>query len=111
MQTAEERKARNEAAFRDANELIRESQVELGVDGGRLPFLCECEDERCRTVVQLTAGEYEHVRAEPTHFLVAAGHPASGGHSIEQHDGWCVVEKDGLAGDIARAEDPRRGER
>src|SRR5436189_3437741 len=45
--TPEERKTRNEALFRDANEEIRRTQVDLGLSGQPVPFLCECDDETC----------------------------------------------------------------
>jgi len=43
MESAVERKAENEAIFRDANERIRAVRGELAIDG-KTPFFCECED-------------------------------------------------------------------
>lgn len=111
MTESEVRKARNEAAFRTANEEIRRAQIDLGVDGGRLPFICECEAETCHTVVRLTPAEYEGVRSDATHFLVVTGHPSSTGSPVERHDGWFVVEKQGVAETIVRESDPRSSAR
>ena len=108
MSTAEERKARNETIFRQANEEVRRIQDELDLPEEPLPFICECEDERCRTIVRLTQAAYEEVRADSTHFLLAPGHPTTTGHVIERHDGFWIGEKLGAAAAIAAASDPRR---
>ena len=36
------------------------------------PYLCECEDEGCTTIVLLTSKEYEEVRSGARHFLLAS---------------------------------------
>ncbi|MEN3341388.1 MAG: hypothetical protein V7644_792 [Actinomycetota bacterium] len=107
MPTADERKARNETVFRKANEEVRSVHTELDLPDGRLPFICECEDERCRTIVQLTEDEYERVRSDGTHFLLAPEHPSSTGEVVERHDGFWVAAKQGRAAAIAEASDPR----
>ena len=40
----EEKRARNEATFRAANERIREAEQELDPPLERVPYLCECDD-------------------------------------------------------------------
>jgi len=100
--------AHNETIFRKANEEVRQVQAELELVDGRLPFICECEDERCATIVQLTQDEYERVRAESTHFVLAPGHRTSTGRVIERYEEYWVGEKLGRAAEIARASDPRR---
>lgn len=107
MPGTEERRARNEAVFRDANERIEERLNDLSLVHGRSPFLCECDDETCTVVLRLTLGEYEHVRERPDRFVVAHGHPAANGRPVEEHDGFVVVEKHGTAAEIARETDPR----
>src|SRR2546423_6346496 len=66
-----ERAAANEARFREANEQIQEKVLELDALDRSAPYLCECEEERCTTVVLLTAEEYEHVPAASSRFVVA----------------------------------------
>ena len=105
--TSEERKAHNEALFRQANESVRRVQEELGMPEGLMPFICECEDEACRAVVRMTQAEYEAIRAHARRFLIVKGHAATGGHFVEKHAHYCVVEKDGVAGAIAEATNPR----
>ena len=53
--------ARNEAVFRAANEEIARARNELGLFDGKTPFLCECDDAECRTVVPLAVDEYDEV--------------------------------------------------
>jgi hypothetical protein len=67
-----ERRATNEALFRDVNERIAESAERFEAD--RTEFVCECADPNCTERVLMTLAEYEEVRAEPTTFLLAPGH-------------------------------------
>ena len=67
-----ERRATNEALFRDVNERIAESAERFEAD--RTEFVCECSDPSCTQRVPATLGEYEQVRTEPTKFLLAPGH-------------------------------------
>jgi hypothetical protein len=64
--------ARTEALFRNVNERIAESAARFAADP--MEFVCECSDQACTERVEATLGEYEDVRAEPTHFLLRPGH-------------------------------------
>lgn len=103
---SEERAAQNEIVFREANERLGEKRVELAAEGAT-PFLCECSDGGCTEVILLTLTEYEHTRSNPRWFLVAAGHDAGGGKTVEEHAEYEIVEKSGVAGEMAEDEDPR----
>lgn len=107
MESAEERKAQNEAIFRDANEEIQAVREELTKLDGRTPYFCECEDAACREVVRLDVAEYEFVRASPVRFLIAQGHPHHGGRVVAEHEAYLVVDKQGVAARVARETDPR----
>jgi hypothetical protein len=106
MGSAVERKAENEAIFREANERIRAIRTELSIDG-KTPFFCECDDTSCRELVLLELHEYEAVRAEPASFLIVPGHPHDSGPVVREHDTYVVVEKEGAARRIALETDPR----
>ena len=67
-----ERVAHTEALFRELNERIAETSTRF--DAGESSFVCECADRDCAHRVDATIEEYEEVRAEPTHFLLAPGH-------------------------------------
>ncbi|HEY4237956.1 MAG TPA: hypothetical protein VGM45_11565 [Gaiellaceae bacterium] len=74
----EKKRAENEATFRAANEQIRAAERELDPPFTRVPYICECDDVRCREPVQLTATEYEHIREDGATFAIAPGHPSDG---------------------------------
>jgi hypothetical protein len=103
----QERLAKNESLFRELNENIRALAQRLG-PGAPYEFICECSTSGCFERVTLTLAEYEKVRADGTHFLLADGHEDM---QIEQviatHPEYVVVEKDGVAGLVAEADDPR----
>jgi hypothetical protein len=103
-----ERAAANEARFREANEQIHEKVLGLGALDRSAPYLCECEEERCTTVVLLTAEEYEHVRAAPRRFVVAPDHEEDDDQVLDRHDGFTVIEKTGEEGRLVEERDPRR---
>ena len=99
-----ERIARNDAIFREANDGISESAEAWGA-GSRIPFLCECADEKCREIVRLTLQEYREVRSDPRHFVNTPGHEASAhgwAEVIARTDGYVTVAKIGRAGDITQ---------
>ena len=106
-----ERVGKNEALFREVNERISDvSGQALALDGeARLQFVCECSDEGCNEPVELMVPEYEAVRAEPTHFLVAPGHvwEPDYEHVVREAESYMVLEKTGDAGDVSEDEDPR----
>lgn len=94
----EDRITENNRLFRDANEQIRAKSAEHDDPLDRIPFLCECPQEACTTIVRLTSDEYGSVRADPAHFFTAVGHEdaeAPVASVIARHDGYVVVEKAG----------------
>lgn len=112
MAKTSERVGKNEALFREVNERIREasagffaSERDHGVE-----FVCECSAEGCYVPVELTLAEYEAVRSEPTHFLVAPGHVGrpDAEQRVAGNERHWVVAKLFAAGRVAEAEDPRR---
>ena len=107
-EASEQRKARNETLFRDANESVRDVQEDLGITGGLMPFLCECEEPTCRGIIKVAQSDYEAVRAHPRHFLLVPGHEGHGERVVEEHSSYFIVEKFGLSGEIAEATDPRK---
>jgi hypothetical protein len=105
---AEERIGKNEAIFRTVNEQIEASQ--LPADTEKLTaFCCECARLGCDALVDVTIAAYERVRADPRHFLLAAGHEIEGAEVVvDRKGGYVVVEKIGDAARVARATDPRK---
>jgi hypothetical protein len=97
--TSEERAARNEARFREANQDIANVAADQSAMP-RVPFLCECDDPRCTALVRLSLDHYRQVRRDPRRFVVLAGHDAHT-HVVDRGDGFEVIEKRGRAGEVA----------
>jgi hypothetical protein len=94
------RAAENEVIFRNANQEIERRRAELEVPG-LTPFLCECEDESCKTLIFLSQEEYADARTKPNWFILAPGHPFLSGTVRSSTDRFMLVEKHGLAKEIA----------
>lgn len=102
------RAAKNQALFREANERERE----VNDSGLWLAFVCECADEACVELIELTPEEYEKIRESPTHFAVAPGERhvvPDVERVVAQHQRFWVVDKVGVAGAVAEGLDPRSG--
>lgn len=111
MSRSVEQAAKNESTFRQANERLEEKATELfGSDDDRTPCLCECEDERCTRVIQLTREQYEAVRANPRRFLMEAGHQEPDDRVVQEAADYIVIEKSGEEGDLVAEHDPRSAE-
>jgi hypothetical protein len=102
-----ERAAENESAFREVNETLEKRAEELDLGNGRIPFLCECHDERCTHVVLLTRDEYEQVRAHPRTFVLSSGHQAPEDRVVRDGPDHVIVEKTGEQGPLVEQRDPR----
>lgn len=108
---AAERIGRIDSTFRDANEQILVRAKEQVIDDDELvPFVCECADEDCVTLIQLTLDEYEEIRADSRQFLNMMGHERSEGlvEIVLTNHSHLVVRKLGRAGEIADQLDLRR---
>src|SRR5438105_4531011 len=100
----------NEAHFRDLNEWTRAAHEEAGLEHVWEVYLCECGDASCSDPVTMTGAEYEIVRAEGTHFVLAANHENPElDLVVAEHDRYTIVQKRfGEAARIAYARDPRQ---
>jgi hypothetical protein len=76
----------------EANEALRQRQIELGLaKGDRLPFLCECDDSSCRALIRLTSGEYRLARSAAGRYVVIEGHPCDG-RIVLRGEGYLLAE-------------------
>jgi hypothetical protein len=94
------RAAENEVIFRNANQEIERRRAELDVPG-LTPFFCECEEESCKTLISLGQEEYADARVKPNWFILSPGHKFRSGTIRSRTDRFMLVEKDGLAKEIA----------
>src|SRR3954452_14200089 len=103
-----ERIARTDATFREANEQIERAAEPLGIEP--IPFLCECADARGTEIVKWTRAQSEVIRREPRWFLNVPGHEQGSRPPVRIVSNCgesLVVEKIGLAGEIAEQLDTR----
>jgi hypothetical protein len=99
MPARTQRLAENEAFFRGINERLEEQTPD---SAPVLIVLCECADVDCAQRLTLAHEEYEAIRAESTHFVVAHGHAdAEIEEVVHRTDRFEVVRKRGIAGVVA----------
>ena len=104
-ESTEARVGRNESIFREINERVEELGTALD---GPPEFLCECYRTDCTERLSVPLDLYEQVRSRSRHFLVVPGHEQlEYERVVDQGDGWLVVTKIGVAGEVADDEDPR----
>jgi hypothetical protein len=101
------RRAANEAMFRAANERIEDSAANLDLTASPIPFICECDDERCTQIIRLSVAEYEQVRSDPRRFFVSPGHQSEPDRVVEEAERFATVEKTGQEGRLVAGQDPR----
>jgi hypothetical protein len=99
--------ARTESVFREVNEAIAKTADKFDAD--EADFVCECGDPECAHRVTADLDQYEDVRADGTHFLIAPGHAVPNvEHVIVRGRGYEVVEKVGKTlAQIVRRLNPR----
>jgi hypothetical protein len=86
------RMATTEAIFRTVNERIAETAQRF--DSTEAEFVCECDDRSCTHRLEASLVEYDEVREQPTHFLLAPGHENDSiERVVERKRGYWVVEK------------------
>ena len=97
--------ARNQAVWREVNERIEQ----VVADARHPEFICECADMDCLETLELTIAEYEAIRESPVRFPVIPGHVDTDfARVVEENEGYVIVEKVGVAGEIAERLDPRK---
>jgi len=95
MASRDDRLRENEELFRTANDRLHEQIEDVVPDGRSVPFLCECMNELCMERMEMTLGEYRHVRASNDTFAVVPGHAAPFGEVVvKELDAFHVVRKE-----------------
>ena len=109
MDERERRLGLNEVLFREVNERLADMRDPSVTPESTYDFICECANRDCDARVALTLGEYEGVRAEPTHFAIFPGHELKEIESVvEANERYAIVRT--RAGDVAELaieHDPR----
>lgn len=112
MEERERRLGLNEAMFREVNERVEGMNQTFASVTGSFDIFCECSQLSCTERITVPMDIYEHVRSDPTHFLLKAGHEDPTVESVvESYEVFVVVEKEGVEVErVAEATDPRRAE-
>jgi hypothetical protein len=100
------RYAQNEVFFREVNERIDR----LGSQEPRpiTEYTCECANVDCTAHFVVSSEEYAAVRRHRRRFMVAPGHlDLEVEEIVGEGPRFWIVEKKGLAGEIAAGRDPR----
>jgi hypothetical protein len=96
------RAAQNESIFRELNDHLEATSA--GAPWVERGFVCECADMSCTEVIAVPLEEYQAVRSEAERFIVAPK-TAHVDEKVERvvgrMDGYWVVEKLGVAGDVS----------
>jgi len=104
------RTARNESLFREINERVKELNEAFDALSRQAEWICECGNTECLAPVPMTPAEYEAVRARGNDcFFVKPDetHVAPEVENIvERHERYWVVQKFGLAAEIAEEDSP-----
>ncbi len=100
------RGAHTQSLFRDVNDRIEHLNEVFSTVLPLGSFVCECARAACSERVELDIEEYRALRSNAARFVVAAGKAhvfPLFEHLVERHDRYWVVEKVGLAGEVATA--------
>jgi hypothetical protein len=101
----EQRAARNEALFREVNKNIAVLEERHGSAPLEPIYICECADTACAEQLAVEPEVYRRVRDNPRFFFLVPGHEDPQlERVVERHLGYLVVEKTGIAGEVAERE-------
>jgi hypothetical protein len=106
------RAARNQSLFREINERIEDLNDAFSDLTQTGEWVCECANETCIERVEMSAAEYEAIRAQPRCFFVAPGdeHVWPDVETVvDRRARYWTVEKFGVGGKLAERTDPRGG--
>jgi len=107
---AGQRKAANEAVFREINERIESLQKRFALaEREPLHVVCECDRLDCAERLEVAVETYERVRADSALFIVLPGHEDPEVEEVvDTGRGHLVVRKQaGAPRAVAEATDPR----
>lgn len=79
------RMARTESAFREVNEAIADTAARF--ESEEADFICECADPQCAERVTAELTEYDEVRSDATHFILAPNHHEPAVEEIVERNG------------------------
>lgn len=97
MDHSKRRREENEATFRARNQGVKAILDSVLPDENKsdfkLHFTCECSDENCYAIVEISAADYERVRSDPRKFIIRPGHQQSDIERVVWSDGYAVAQQ------------------
>ena len=100
--------ARDRLVLREVNDQIAKL-VGAGNETGVSLFVCECRDRSCAEALEITAAEYERIRADEANFVVFPGHEqAESERVVERLSRFVIVANTEPDGRQAGASEGRR---
>jgi hypothetical protein len=106
----QQRAARNQALFREVNERVKDVNDGFHVFTSLSDWVCECANDDCVQRIEMSAREYEHVRAHGARFFVFPEDRhvwPDVERVVERLANYWVVEKIEVAAKLAKEADPR----
>jgi hypothetical protein len=106
----QQRAAKNQSLFREVNERVKDLNDSFHVFTSISDWVCECANDDCFELIEMTTREYEGVRGDGSRFVVAPSEQhvwPEAENVVERFANYWIVEKIELAGQIAEARDPR----
>ena len=108
--STEERQARagrNQSLFRALNEKLSDINEPLARVSNTFVISCECADTSCIEMLDVSPDDYRSVRTDPRWFIILPDHVLPEVENVIRHmNGYVVVEKFGVGGQIAEMADP-----
>jgi hypothetical protein len=106
----QQRAAKNQSLFREVNERVKDLNDSFHVFTSISDWVCECANDDCFELIEMSAREYENVRRTASRFFVFPSEQhvwPEAENVVERFANYWIVEKIELAGQIAEARDPR----
>jgi len=67
------RAAQNQTLFREINERVKDLNEGFSFVSPVGEWVCECANDTCTELIEMTAAEYEAIRSDGARFFVATG--------------------------------------
>jgi hypothetical protein len=100
--------AKHQSLFREVNERLNGLNDAFDGIASSGEWVCECADPACTDRLELSTAGYERIRRHSERFAVKPGHELLDGENVvERHADYFVVEKLGIAAELARLRDAR----
>jgi hypothetical protein len=100
--------ATKQSLFREVNERAKSLAESFEERQEIHTFVCECANTQCVEQISLPVKDYEAIREHPNRFIVVPRHVFPEVEDvISENNGYVLVAKKGVGGQIAAENDPR----